>query len=87
MISVEYSSDFLRTHKKFSHAFKAEIKERIEEFRNIHNHQKLKVHKLSGQMKGLYAFSINYRDRIIFEWSKDKKTAYLIDIGDHSIYE
>jgi plasmid maintenance system killer protein len=87
MLRLVYSPDFVRTHKKFSHAFKEEIKERIEEFRNIQNHQKLKVHKLNGRMKGLYSFSINHRDRVVFEWSKDKKTAYLIDIGDHSIYE
>ncbi len=87
MIEVEYTKDFLRVHKKFSHAFKAEIKERIEEFRDLANHQKLKVHKLKETMKGSYSFSINHRDRIVFEWSKDKNTAYFIDIGDHSIYK
>jgi mRNA-degrading endonuclease YafQ of YafQ-DinJ toxin-antitoxin module len=87
MISVEYSSDFIRIFKKFNSARAYEVRERIEEFRNPKNHQRLKVHKLKGRMKDLCAFLVNYKDRIIFEWSKDKKTTYLIDIGDHSVYE
>jgi mRNA-degrading endonuclease YafQ of YafQ-DinJ toxin-antitoxin module len=87
MIAIEYSSDFVRKYKKLENAFKAEIRERLEEFRDSRNHPKLKVHKLKGSMKGLCAFSVNYNDRIVFEWSKDKKTAYMLDVGDHSIYE
>jgi mRNA-degrading endonuclease YafQ of YafQ-DinJ toxin-antitoxin module len=87
MVHVEYSSYFIRKYKKLNLAFKTEILERIEEFKNPSNHQKLKVHKLTGAMGGSYSFSVNHSDRIIFEWSKDKKIARLYNIGDHSIYE
>ena len=87
MLRLVYSPDFIRKYKKFNSAAGYEIKERLEEFKNPSNHQKLKVHKLKGTMKGQYAFSLNYRDRVIFEWSKDKKTAHILDVGDHSIYE
>ena len=64
-----------------------EIVEKLEIFRNPKNHAQLKVHRLGGTMKGQWAFSLNFRDRIIFHWSADRQTAYLFDIGDHSIYE
>jgi mRNA-degrading endonuclease YafQ of YafQ-DinJ toxin-antitoxin module len=87
MVDVEYFSDFVRKYKKLEPRRKEEIRERLEEFRDPRNHEKLKVHKLKGVMKGLCAFSINHSDRIVFEWSKNKKTAYVLDVGDHSIYE
>jgi plasmid maintenance system killer protein len=60
---------------------------RLEEFKDPRNHDKLRVHKLKASMLGSYAFSIDHSNRVIFEWSKDKKTAHIINIGDHSIYE
>lgn len=87
MISLEYSSDFVRKYKKLEPAFKTEIKERLREFQDVRNHQRLRVHKLHGELKGLFAFSTNYHDRIVFEWNKPKTTAYILDVGDHSIYE
>lgn len=87
MLEIQYSSDFVRKYKKLEKGLKEEIKERIEDFRDPKNHLKLKVHKLKGSMKGLFAFSVNYSDRIVFEFSKNKRIAYLLDVGDHSIYE
>lgn len=87
MVSIEYASDFVRKYKKLEPALRSEVRERIDEFRDARNHRKLKVHKLGGPLKGLYAFSVNYADRIIFEWGKDRRTAYLLDVGDHSVYD
>ncbi len=87
MLAVEYSSDFVRRFKKLDSSLQEEALERIAEFKNLKNHVKLRVHKLKGSMAGLRAFSVNYRIRIVFEYAKNKKTAYLLDIGDHSIYE
>ena len=30
---------------------------------------------------------ITFRDRIVFHFNTDKKTAYLLDVGSHDIYE
>lgn len=87
MIEIEYSSRFVRKFKKLERGLQDEVVTRIEQFTDLHNHSVLEVHKLTGALKGLYAFSVNYSDRIIFEWSKNKKIAYLLDVGDHTIYE
>lgn len=87
MVDIEYSSEFIRKYKKLEPSQKDEVRDRLDEFRNPKNHLKLKVHALRGSMKGLCAFSLNYSDRIVFQWSKNKKTAYMLDLGDHSIYE
>lgn len=87
MLEIGYSSHFLRRFKKLPATFQEEVIVRIEEFKNTAHHKNLGVHKLKGYLKNYFAFSINYRDRIIFEYNKNKKKAYLLDIGDHSIYE
>ena len=86
MIRIEYSSYFVRKFKKLDPALQDDVIEKIEKFKDSKNHRKLKVHKLGGKLKGQWAFSINFSDRIAFHFSLDKKTAYLLDVGDHSIY-
>jgi mRNA-degrading endonuclease YafQ of YafQ-DinJ toxin-antitoxin module len=45
---------------------------------------KLKTHKLSGKLKDLWSFSIDYDLRVVFYFTKDKpKKAVLIDLGTH----
>lgn len=73
--------------KKLELAIQDGAIERIEAFKDIRNHQMLTVHKLHGEMEGRYSFSVNYKIRIVYTWSQDKKTAFLIDIGDHTIYD
>lgn len=87
MLTVGYTASFVRRFKKLDAVLQREIKLRIEEFRDLSNHQKLKVHKIGGRLRGKHSFSINFSDRIVFEWSKDKKTLYLLDVGDHGVYE
>ena len=86
MIGIEYSSHFVRKYTKLHPDLKKEVFVRIEEFKDPTNHRKLEVHKLKDAMAGQWAFSVNYHDRVAFEYSKDKKIAYLLDVGDHTIY-
>lgn len=45
---------------------------------------KLKTHKLSGKLKDLWSFSIEYDLRVVFFFTKDKpKRAVFVDIGTH----
>ena len=45
---------------------------------------KLKTHKLSGNLKGLWSFSLGYDLRIVFYFTKDKpQKAVFVDIGTH----
>ena len=43
---------------------------------------RLKTHKLSGKLKGLWAFRCSYEYRVIFEFIKSNEVL-LIDIGMH----
>jgi mRNA-degrading endonuclease YafQ of YafQ-DinJ toxin-antitoxin module len=87
MLKIGYAASFVRRYKKLSPALQREVRQKIEEFKNPKNHRALEVHKLSGRMKGRSAFSVTFSDRIVFGLSKDKKTAYLFDVGDHGVYE
>ncbi len=86
MVRVLYSTYFVRKFKKLSASLQSDVVEKIEQFKDSTNHKRLEVHKLGGKFKGQWAFSINYSDRIAFYYSIDKKTAHLLDVGDHTIY-
>lgn len=46
--------------------------------------QQLKAHKLSGKLKGLWSFSVEYDVRVVFYYTNDKpQKAIFIDIGNH----
>ena len=87
-IALEYKPAFVRELKKLSKPLQADAFDAIEKFKDTENHQSLRAHKLHGEMKGCFSFSINYRYRIIFQWqNKEKSIAELLDIGDHEVYE
>ncbi len=46
----------------------------------------LKTHKLKGNLKDFWSFSVNYSFRIVFEFVK-KDEVIFYDIGDHQIYQ
>lgn len=87
MIEIEYSSRFVGKFKKLDRHLQDEVVEKIERFRDPTNHRSLALHRLGGVMKEQWAFSVSYSDRIVIYFSKGKKIAHLLDIGDHSIYE
>ena len=84
-MKIYYSSKFGREYKKLPKYIKelAEDKERI--FRKDPFDQKLKTHKLGGRLEGYWAFWIDSKYRIIFEFSK-KNIVWFHSTGDHSIY-
>ena len=87
MIEVIYAPKFIRMYKELPSSLKDEVKDKISLFRNKENHQKLKVHKLHGDMKSFFAFSVNYKIRIVFEY-ENKKTVNLLYVGGHNeVYE
>lgn len=42
----------------------------------------LKTHKLSGKLKELWSFSVDYDERILFYFTEDEKAVF-VDIGSH----
>ncbi len=83
---VEYTGPFIQAFGALESFLKEEVLARIEEFKDLRNHRRLKVHKLHGRLKGRYSFSVNYRYRVIFTYP-EKGVARLHAVGDHDIYE
>jgi mRNA-degrading endonuclease YafQ of YafQ-DinJ toxin-antitoxin module len=46
--------------------------------------KRLKTHRLKGNLKEYYAFSVSYTDRIVFRILEDE-SVYFIEIGDHDV--
>jgi len=85
MLKINFTSQFLRQLKKLNPSLQDEALEKIEDFKNIKNHEKLKVHKLQGVLSGSFSFSVNYSYRILFEYIS-KNEVVLFKIGNHEIY-
>ncbi len=84
-MKVAYTPRFLRLFKKLPLGLQDEVIEKIELFKNIDNHQRLEVHKLKGKLKKFYGFSVDYKNRIVFEYLSENEVA-LLAVGDHEIY-
>jgi len=61
----------------------ADVVEKMLLFNNNMNHPSLRLHKLSGTLKGHWAFSIEYDLRIIFRYTDDGNILF-IDIRNHN---
>ncbi|HEY4510764.1 MAG TPA: type II toxin-antitoxin system RelE/ParE family toxin [Candidatus Paceibacterota bacterium] len=84
---VFLTPQFVRMFDKLEHGLQEEAVERIETFKDTSSHRALRVHKLHGKHKNYYAFSVNYRYRIVFKYSSAEKTeAILLAVGDHDLY-
>lgn len=86
MVEIYYKPSFIKQYKKLPKSLQEEVKEKIALFGKDPKHPFLKTHKLTGQLKGFYSFSVNYAYRIIFEYLTKKKVA-LLAVGDHDIYK
>lgn len=86
-LRVGATAQFWRLFRKLPRTLREEAVERIESFRDLGNHQSLRVHKLHGKLEGRWSFSVNYRYRIVFVWEEPNAAAILVAIGDHSLYD
>lgn len=82
---IKYSSHFLRAFKKLPKALKSEVFERETIFRRNCFDPRLKTHKLNGNLREFWAFSITSSYRIMFAVEGDGIVEF-IDVDDHSIY-
>jgi addiction module RelE/StbE family toxin len=85
-MEVSFSESFKRVFRKRvkSTEIESEFWNRLELFINDPFDSKLKTHKLSGKLKGLWSFTIEYDIRVVFYFTNDKpKKAVFIDLGTH----
>lgn len=85
MLRVVYTPYFLRRYNKLPRLLQAEVQEKIGLFKQDPRHPFLKTHKLKGDLRNYYSFSVNYACRIIFEYDS-RNTVALLSVGGHDIY-
>ena len=85
MIKVSWDQGFKRAYRK-KVKNDAELKVRfwdaMEMFAKEPFHARLRTHKLTGKLEGLWAFSVSFDCRVIFKFLS-KTEILLIDIGGH----
>lgn len=84
-MQIAYTPKFIRMFKKLPTRLQEEVVAKIELFKDPINHKTLDVHKLHGKLCKYHGFSIDYHNRITFEYFSDDAVA-LLTIGDHEIY-
>ena len=85
MIEIGFSSSFKRAFKKrLKNQANTEAKfwKTVEIFVNDPYDPHLKTHKLSGQLKDLWSFRVEYNVRVIFYFVEETKVVF-VDIGTH----
>lgn len=82
---IHYTSRFIKDFKKLSKEKQklAIIREKI--FRDNCFDPRLKTHKLTGQLKDYWAFSVTHSDRVLFRFISEKEIIFY-KIGSHEIY-
>lgn len=85
MKKISFSASFLKDFKKVIKNNPQRLSvfnERIKLLSNDTFHPKLKTHKLKGNLKHLWAFSIEYDLRVVFYFFKEDEIV-LESIGKH----
>ena len=83
---VLYHPKFVREYKKLPNNIKDQAEEKEKIFRDNPFDPRIKTHKLKGPLSGFWAFLINQKYRIIFDFA-DKSTVHFYSVGDHDIYD
>ena len=87
MTKILWDEGFKRSYErkiKINKRLKEKFWIAIEIFENNPFASRIRIHKLSGKLKGLWAFSVDYNCRIIFKFVEGKSKILLIDIGGHN---
>lgn len=84
-MEIFYSPQFSKEYKKLPFEIKEKAREKEKVFRKNSFDSRLKTHKLQGRLGNFWAFSIDFRYRIIFKFQEDDKVKFYT-VGDHSLY-
>lgn len=83
--AIETTKNFDRQYKKLPKNVKDAAKEKEWIFRENPFDIRLRTHKLHGEEKDMWAFSITHTHRIKFIFITDESVLFL-EIGTHGIY-
>jgi mRNA-degrading endonuclease YafQ of YafQ-DinJ toxin-antitoxin module len=85
IVEVSFSPSFKRAFKKrIKGKADSELRfwQKLEQFTVDPFDPSLKTHKLSGKLKELWSFSVDYDERVLFYFTEDEKAVF-VDIGNH----
>ena len=82
---IHYTSRFVKDFKKLSKEKQKLAIKREKIFRENCFAPQLKTHKLTGDLKDYWAFSVTYFDRILLRFINNKEVIFY-KIGSHEIY-
>lgn len=85
MIKVHWDEGFKKAYRKKvknNEGLKKRFWKVLESFVENPFNPRMRTHKLTGKLEGLWAFSVTYDCRVIFKFL-DKSEVLLIDIGSH----
>lgn len=84
-MKLVWGSSFKKAHKKSiqkNTVLSSKFNEKIKIFEEDPFHPALRTHKLTGKLIGLYAFTVDYDCRVVFQFLSPQKIM-LVDIGKH----
>lgn len=85
-MTISYSSTFKRSFKRKIKKRK-DIQDKFFEYLEIFSQNpfnpKLKTHKLTGDLKDFWSFSLEFDLRVVFAFEENFSKAVLMDIGTH----
>lgn len=84
-LTIRYTPEFQRDYRKLPVRVRERVKDRGALFQVDPFHPLLRTHKLSGKLSGVWAFSVDFRNRVLFEFL-DEREVLLLRVGDHSLY-
>lgn len=84
LFDAAFEKQWLKYLKKLSDREKEQLKERLSIFKEDAFDKRLKTHRLKGNLKEYYAFSISYSDRIVFRLLGDEEVLF-IQVGSHDV--
>lgn len=85
MTEIAFSSSFKRAFKNRivgRKSLEEKFWKRVKMFRNDPHDAQLRTHKLSGDLKEYWSFSVEYDVRVVFQFAA-KNRAVFQDIGSH----
>lgn len=85
MLKITWDQGFKRIYKKkikTDDDLKKRFWDTVELFSKNPFNPRLRTHKLTGKLEGLWAFSVAFDYRVVFKFL-DKDEVLLIDIGGH----
>jgi addiction module RelE/StbE family toxin len=84
-MEIFYSPQFRREYRKLPIEVKEKARKKEKIFRKNPLDSRLKTHKLKGRLDEFWAFSIDFRYRIIFKFQDNNRVRFYV-VGDHSLY-